>query len=295
MSTIARSSDARPTLPLLWLDTLWVQVTGTVCNIACKHCFISCGPNVETHRMMSVTQIRRALDDGVDAGMRSVWYTGGEPLLHPSLLELVDLALARTPLGILTNGMGIDDAMAESLALRFREALYNLEIRVSLDGHDAATNDRIRGKGVFDATCAGIARLAAHGIEPVVAVALVDGAVSADQQTFARLLRSLGVTRPRVRWIPPFRLGREATRRGGRPYREWEHLTQTEVEDPEAPHRLQCGTSRCVTAEGAFPCPILINEPSFRLGNSLADALRPHPVDHRACHTCWVEGFSCSA
>jgi len=279
----------------LWLDTLWVQISGTVCNIACKHCFISCGPKVETHRMMTVEQVERALDDGAAAGMRSVWYTGGEPLIHPELLELVDLALARTPLGILTNGMGIDDRMAEALAQRFRESPYNLEIRVSLDGHDAVTNDRVRGKGVFDATCAGIARLAAHGVEPVVAVALVDGAATADQQAFARLLRSLGVRRPRIRWIPPFRIGREATRRGGRPYQEWERLTATDVADPEASHRLQCGTSRCVTAEGAFPCPILINEPSFRLGDTLADALRPHPVDHPSCHTCWVEGFSCSA
>jgi hypothetical protein len=39
----------------------------------------------------------------------------------------------------------------------------------------------------------------------------------------------------------------------------------------------------------------LINEPTFRLGDTLADALGSHPVDHRACHTCWVEGFSCSA
>ena len=39
----------------------------------------------------------------------------------------------------------------------------------------------------------------------------------------------------------------------------------------------------------------LVNEPAFRLGDTLADALRPHPVDHRACHTCWVEGFSCAS
>jgi MoaA/NifB/PqqE/SkfB family radical SAM enzyme len=295
VTTIARSQEGRPTLPLLWLDTLWVQVSGTVCNIACKHCFISCGPKVETHRMMTVEQVRTALDDGVAAGMRSVWYTGGEPLLHPALIEIVDLALARTPLGVLTNGMGIDEAMAEALGVRFRDAPYNLEIRVSLDGPDAETNDRVRGNGVFAATCAGIARLAAHGVEPVVAVALVDGAAEADQQRFADLLRGLGVRRPRVRWIPPFRIGREATRKGGRAYQEWERLTEVEAADPEAPHRLQCGTSRCVTAEGAFPCPILINEPAFRLGDGLKDALRPHPVDHRACHTCWVEGFSCSA
>ena len=108
---------SRPTLPLLWLDTLWIQVSGTLCNIACTHCFVRAGPNVQTHRLMTAAQVTRALDDGVAAGMRSVWYTGGEPFHHPGILALVDLALARAPLGILTNGLLIDDALAGELSV----------------------------------------------------------------------------------------------------------------------------------------------------------------------------------
>jgi AdoMet-dependent heme synthase len=217
----------RPTLPLLYLDTLWVQVTGTLCNIACRHCFVSAGPKVEIHRMMTVEQVRAALDQGESAGMRAAWYTGGEPLLHPRILELVDLALERVPLGILSNGMLIDDALAEALGKRFREAPYALEIRVSLDGPDAASNDRVRGRGVFDAACAGIRRLAEHGLDPIVAVSALDDTATTDRATFTELLRSLGVRRPRIKWIPPFRIGREAGRRGGRPYEAWERRSTT--------------------------------------------------------------------
>ncbi|MBX2796129.1 MAG: radical SAM protein [Myxococcales bacterium] len=288
------TTTPRLSLPLLYLDTLWVQVTGTVCNIACKHCFISCGPKVETHQLMTRERVVQSLDDGVAAGLRAVWFTGGEPFLHPDILGLVDEALQRAPLGILTNGMLIDDALAEGLGERFRDAPYNLEIRVSLDGCTAQDNDRVRGKGVFDKACAGIRRLAAHGVEPVVAVSQLDDG-SASRLAFVELLQDLGVTRPRVKWIPPFRIGREATRKGGRSYQRWERLTAEDVADPEAPLRLQCGTSRCVTSEGTFACPILINDPSFRLADRLPDALGAHPVDHEACHTCWVEAFSCSA
>ena len=63
---------------------------------------------------------------------------------------------------------------------------------------------------------------------------------------------------------------------------------------PQAALTLQCGTSRTVTSEGVFPCPILINEPGRRLGATLEETLDGHPVDHPACYTCWVEGFSCS-
>lgn len=281
-------------LPLLYLDTLWVQVTGTVCNIACKHCFISCGPKVETHRIMSRDQVATALTDGAAAGMRSVWFTGGEPFVHPDILGLIDDALDLAPLGILTNGMLIDDDLAKKLGERFRDAPYNLEIRVSLDGHTKEENDRVRGRGVFERACNGIAAMARHGIEPIVAVSQLDDTGLLEQTAFTDLLRSLGVTRPRVKWIPPFRIGREATRRGGRGYQSWERIPAEELADPEAPTRLQCGSSRCVTAEGVFSCPILINEPAWRMGDTLSEALRPNRVDHEACHTCWVEAFSCS-
>jgi len=283
-----------PQLPLLWLDTLWVQVTGTVCNIACKHCFISCGPKVTTHQIMPLGDVVQALDDGIAAGMRSVWYTGGEPFLHPQILSLVDAALARAPLGILTNAMLIDDDMAAELGERFRTAPYNLELRVSLDGCTEAANDHVRGRGVFAQTTAAIRRLAREGLEPVLAVSILDGTDAGDRQALVDLVRDLGVRRPRIKWIPAFRIGREERRRGGRAYQSWEQLTAEEVTAPDAPHRLQCGTSRMVTSQGVFPCPILINEPDRRMGDRLADALRPCAVDHKACYTCWVEAFSCA-
>ena len=223
--------------------------------------------------------------------MRHVWFTGGEPFLHEDILTLIDLALERGALGILTNGMLIDDAMAQALAKRFRTAPYNLEIRVSLDGATRDENDKVRGKGVFDKACEGIRNMAKHGLEPILAVTTLDDS-ELTQQRFADLLCSLGETRPRVKWIPPFRIGREARR--GRAYEVWENLAPSDLLEPEAPLKLQCGTSRTVTSQGVFPCPILINEPDRKLGDVLADTLERHPVDHSACHTCWVEGFSCS-
>lgn len=286
--------DAELTLPVVWLDTLWVQVTGTVCNIACKHCFISCGPKVTTHDLMSLEAVTTALDDAVEQGVRAVWFTGGEPFVHPDILPIIDAALQRAPLGILTNGMLIDEELAAELGRRFRDAPYNLEIRVSLDGCTREANDRVRGRGVFHKACAGIAQLASHGLEPVIAVSILDDGDHVGMGAFAELVRSLGVSKPRIKWIPAFRLGREERRRGGRSYHDWERLTATEVNDPEAPHRLQCGTSRTVTSQGVFPCPILINEPAYRLADDLQGAMVPHRVDHKACHTCWAEAFSCS-
>lgn len=278
-------------LDLLWLDTLWLQVTGTRCNIACRHCFVSCGPKSETHALMTLEQVESALETAEAKGVRAIWFTGGEPFLHPEILELIDRALAVGPLGILTNGMLIDEPMAEALGERSRSSPYSLEIRVSLDGATEKQNDRIRGRGVFGKTTRGIANLARAGVPALVAVSQVDEE-PVDREVLLDVLRNAGVERPRIKWIPPFRIGREARR--GRGYEDWERLTPEDVAHPETPHRIQCGTARMVTAEGVWPCPILINEPGYRMADMLADALGPHRVDHPACHTCFVEGFSCA-
>lgn len=281
-----------PLLPFLHLDTLWLQVTGTVCNIACRHCFISCGPKVDRHKMMSRAQVAAAIDAAAGEGCRAWYFTGGEPFLHPEILDLIDLALARGPLGILSNGMLIDAAMAEALAARFRASDYSLDLRISLDGLSAAENDPIRGPGVFEAACAGIRRLCAAGLEPALAVTTVhaEHGSAAGRQAFFELLRQLGVTRPRVKLIPPFHIGREARRAG--PYGA-EAFVSAEELGPDAPWVLQCGTSRMVTAEGVYACPILIDVPAARMGETVAEALRPVSLAHPACYTCHVEGFSC--
>src|SRR2546423_15285871 len=39
-----------PIQPLLHLDTLWIQVAGTLCNLSCTHCFVTSGPGIQRHR-----------------------------------------------------------------------------------------------------------------------------------------------------------------------------------------------------------------------------------------------------
>lgn len=281
-----------PQLPFLHLDTLWLQVTGTVCNIACRHCFISCGPKVNRHAIMTPAQVAEAITTAVAEGCRAYYFTGGEPFLHPNILELIDLALKNGPLGILSNGMLIDAPMAAALGQRAAESSYTLDLRISLDGLNAEENDKIRGKGVFEAACEGIRLLAQAGIEPALAVTTVEASHQspAARLAFLELLRSLGVRRPRVKLIPPFQLGREIRRNKTAPSDAFAGL---DVLGEDAPFLLQCGSSRMVTANGVYRCPILIDVPNARMGTQLKEALVPILLDHPACSTCYQEGFSC--
>jgi MoaA/NifB/PqqE/SkfB family radical SAM enzyme len=279
-------------LPWLHLDTLWLQVTGTRCNIACRHCFISCGPKVERHAVMTRAQVEQALEDAARVGCRATYFTGGEPFLHPEILDLVELALRQGPLGILSNGMLLDDATCTGLRTLDDASDYSLDLRISLDGLTAEENDPIRGKGVFAAACEGIRRLAGVGLEPALAVTTVHAQSSSapGRLAFLDLLKSLGVKRPRVKLIPPFLIGREAKRNAG--YNPSD-LLQGEDLTEESPWVLQCGSSRMVTAGGVYACPILIDHAPARMGDRLTDSLRPTALFHPACVTCHQEGFSC--
>jgi AdoMet-dependent heme synthase len=288
----APAAATPPRVELVSLDTLWFQVAGTLCNLACTHCFISCSPTNHTHEHLSLATVRRSLDEGVALGVKEVYFTGGEPFLNPEMEAILEAALAVAPATVLTNGLLLDPERCRRLAALAAASDYSLDVRVSLDGYDAAANDAIRGAGTFERALAGVAHLAAAGLDPVLTVTEVyaENASPEGKERFFALLRSLGIDKPRLKVLPVFRLGAEADRAGA--YASWQRLREGDVPAGGWDH-LQCSSCRMVTDQGVWVCPILVNEPSARMGETLADALEPFPLAHPACWTCHVHGVSC--
>lgn len=289
---IALRLSKAPRVPLLALDTVWFQVAGTLCNLSCNHCFISCSPTNHAHEIMTREDVRRYLDEAAALGANDSYFTGGEPFLNRELLGILEDALRLGPATVLTNATLITRARAESLAAMERASRYSLEVRVSLDGLTPATNDPIRGEGCFDATMEGVRELARAGFNPILTVAQTwsDQEDRELRAAFHEFLRSNGLTRPRVKILPLFRIGRESSRTRG--YAPDEFLTEDHMRGHD-PRTLQCSTSRMVTSRGVYVCPILIDSPGALLGTTLAETLRPFPMSHGSCHTCWSTGASC--
>jgi MoaA/NifB/PqqE/SkfB family radical SAM enzyme len=271
-----------PRVPFRHLNALWVQVTGTWCNLACTHCFNSSGPKDPWIQPMEPARVRAAVDEGVSLGVKEIYYTGGEPFLHPELVDLTAYALHHAPTTILTNGTMIPDAVAGRLGRLAAAARYSLEVRLSLDAADGETNDAIRGRGVFQKVLEAGCRLEAHGLLPIFTVSEIANA-SYDHLR-ARLLAA-GILRPRVKIIPVFPMGRlrEADR----------HLTPADLEGFDV-SLLQCTETRAVTADGVYACPILAGLPGARLSSEkLGEALDSCALYHSACVTCYETGMTC--
>jgi MoaA/NifB/PqqE/SkfB family radical SAM enzyme len=282
-----------PDVPLIALDTLWFQVAGTICNIECTHCFISCSPKNHSHEMLSLADVELRLAEARELGVREYYFTGGEPFMNRDMLAILRATLAQGPATVLTNGMLLRPELCRQLRALFDESEYSLDLRVSLDGFDPESHDAIRGKGVWDRVMIGLRNLAEAGLNPVITVTTAaEGVASGEGRSrFLEIIRGFGFGKPRLKVLPLFRIGAEETRT--RAYEDWERLTNEQLPATEA-SVLQCSSCRMVTSKGVFVCPILIEEPSARMGDTLGETLRPFPLKYGACHTCWVDGVTCT-
>jgi MoaA/NifB/PqqE/SkfB family radical SAM enzyme len=282
-----------PTMPFRALDTVWLQLTGTLCNIACRHCFITCGPKEERVPMMTSAEVRLHLADAARLGAREYYFTGGEPMLHPEFWPLCEETLVKGPLTVLSNGILVDARAAARAKEIFDAARYSFDLRISLDGMTAEENDPVRGRGTFDEIVAGIVALGRAGLSPAVTVVEHEAGMGAPtgRARFLEFVRELGIPRPRVKFLPLLRIGREARRT--RAYDPGELDCLAEPLDPVVQDALQCGSARLVSAGGVHTCPILLDAPSAKLGDRLSEAMRPFQLGWPACRTCIVDGLAC--
>ncbi len=288
------SPDAcAPKVALDKLEVLWIQVTGTLCNIQCSHCFISCGPANRDLEVMTREQIRGYLDEARALGVKEYYYTGGEPFIHREMVEILEETLAQGPATVLTNAM----LLTEKIVGRLREAHansdYELTFRVSLDGFDAQSNDRIRGPGSFEKALAGVACLARAGFTPIITATRTWECGEEERIVggFTKMLEDVGVDEVRLKILPNLHIGREAKRSRG--YRDEERVTEEMMVGYETKN-LICASARIATAHGVRVCPILVGADDATMGQTLKESLGPYPLRHRACHTCYVNGAICS-
>lgn len=276
------------TVPLTRLSAVWIQVTGTWCNLTCTHCINASGPRDPWLAPMAAAEIERHVEHAARLGAREVYFTGGEPFLHPQILDLLAFALARMPATVLTNGTLIGERLADRLADLAARSRYSLEVRVSLDDPDREANDRVRGRGAFDRALQAIARLHRRGLPAMLTATDLGESASGGAGLYERLrqlLLAAGVDKPRIKLLPLFPVGRAAG--DGAP---------AVVDDFEGHDlaRLQCADSRTITAEGIYACPILAGLPEGRVGHDEIDhALGPVALTHPACRVCVETGASC--
>ncbi len=137
------------------LRELCLEVTD-ICPLNCRHCSGSCGPN--SRKILSFHQIKKVISDFSSMGGEILEISGGEPLLHSSLSQIVDYAgknRLKTILytsGSMWNTIGEMVSVDASLASELRQAGLN-KVIFSLQGAISRTHEAVtQVRGSFDNT-----------------------------------------------------------------------------------------------------------------------------------------------
>ena len=286
--------DRVPEVPFTGLQTLWLQVGGTLCNLACNHCFISCHPENHNIPMMTLATVRRHLEEAGRHGVQDIYITGGEVFLNPEIMQILEAILEYGPCHVLTNGTTLNAKRVGQLQAIQERRTHKLHFRVSLDSLDEQENDSVRGPNAFRQAVEGIRNLSRAGFPTHLTLVRSwdeDEDPAMEQQVMV-FLRNLGAPQGRAKFLPGFLLGE--LEKTARQYHEHERVTERCFDNWPITN-LQCSSSRMVTEDGVYVCPILVEEPAARMGGTLEETFRPYPLRHAACYTCRISGMSCKS
>lgn len=138
--------------------TLFVEITKK-CNQKCKHCF-AFNENESKTTSLDDEHWFKLFDQLAELEKPRLFFTGGEPLEHPSIIKLISYASKKSiPIILGTNATLITPQIAKELHISGIN-----EARVSIDGASAKTHDPLRGDGSFENTIKGISLLLKEGI-----------------------------------------------------------------------------------------------------------------------------------
>lgn len=295
--------ETRASVDWRGLKTLWLN-TGTLCNIECANCYILSSPTNDRLVYLREADVTPFLDEieTLGEGPKEIGITGGEPFMCPEILQIMEAVLTRGHrLLLLTN------AMRPMMRPRIQAGLQDLQarfgdqmtLRVSLDSHSEAAHDAERGEGAFAEACRGVAWLGEQGVR----VALAGRQALTEDENYAReaygqLARHLGLSldpsdQTQLVLFP------EMIARDDPPEITtacWQILSKD-------PADIMCATQRMVIRrKGAdratvTACTLLVDDPAFELGASLAEATaEPVRLNHAWCASfCVLGGGSCSA
>lgn len=123
------------------IASIYIELTN-VCNLSCKHCYNASGAN--NKKIIDPNVLLSAIDRSSLPQETIITLSGGEPLLHPEILYIIDSLLNRGfKIDMVTNGTLLTKEIAMFLEKR------KIRLQLSIDG-TRNIHDFIRGSGAYD-------------------------------------------------------------------------------------------------------------------------------------------------
>ena len=184
------------------------------CNLRCRHCWVSprykTASGISNHTALELDVFDDILNQALYMGLSGVKLTGGEPLMHPDFLKILQCVKKRNlRLNVETNAVLCDSEVAHELSNG-----ENPFISVSLDGVNAHTHDWVRRvEGAFQAALKGIRNLVDVGLSPQIIMTIMR--INANQmEDMIRLAEDIGAGSVKFNIVQPTARGENMHRNG---------------------------------------------------------------------------------
>jgi hypothetical protein len=214
----------------------------SACNLDCPICFAVSGHQPDGFTLTD-QQVERALDAFVRAEGEPevVMFSGGEPSIHPRILELLALARSKPIRHVVLNTNGVRLARAPSFAAAL--AGLGVSIYLQFDGLRRETHEEIRGRDLREIKDRALDACAEAGLT-VALVAAVERGLNEDE--VGDVLR-FGLAHPAVRSV----VYQPVTHAG----RHLEFDPRTRLTNSDVIHGIVEQTGGALMASDFFPVP----------------------------------------
>jgi pyruvate-formate lyase-activating enzyme len=280
-------------------ETVWFN-TGTLCNLACKGCYIESSPTNDALVYISISEFKTYLNEIHDDALavKTIAFTGGEPFMNPDMIPMLELALSEGfDVLMLTNAMRPMEKQQD--ALLALQALYGnkLAVRVSIDHYTQAMHEEIRGPRAWGPMLKGLKWLSKSGFNVSVAGRTLWNQGDVPMRTgYAKLFatENINVDASDIHALTLFPEMDEAANTPEATTACWTILGSKQED-------MMCHNSRMVVklkgddAPSVAACTLLPYDPEFNFGRTLKDASCTTKLNHPHCvKFCMMSGGSCS-
>lgn len=291
--------EPRARVGLKKLETLWFN-TGTLCNLACVNCYIESTPKNNRLVYLSHAEAVSYLDEIRDnqLGTAEIGITGGEPFMNPDILKIMETSLERGfRLLVLTNAMRPMMKCADGL-LKLNETYSDqMTLRVSVDHFKPELHEEERGPNSWEPMMKGLQWLSEHGFNIDIAGRTRWGEEEAElRDGFAAFFENNNIkidaqNHKQLILFPEMEENNDVP----------EITTACWSILDVNPADMMCSSSRMVVKHrgdknpSVQACTLLAYDQQFNLGETLKEASRPVPLNHRFCAKfCVLGGGACS-
>src|SRR5436305_1053891 len=135
------------------------------CNLCCPSCFAASSP--ESRGAVAVEAVLANIDTRLsreEGRLDVLMLSGGEPTLHPRLLDILEGALARPVGRILINSNGIEIAQNDRLLAFLEKHHRQIEVYLQFDGFRLETHRHHRGADLRRIKARAVERLSRAGV-----------------------------------------------------------------------------------------------------------------------------------